>query len=81
MTTINYKRFTIDAELGDDPRVDITITKTVRGEQYIGSIGAAEHEGLSNHDWTKQIQVPIEVLDKAYELETSLIKSNHTPNT
>ena len=81
MTTINYKGFTIDAELGDDPRVDITITKTIRGKEYIGSIGAAEHEGLSNHDWTKQIQVPIKVLDKAYELETSLIKSNHTPKT
>jgi len=80
MTTINYKGFTIDAELGEDPRVDITITKTVRGERYIGSIGAAEHEGLSNHDWTNQIQVPIKVLNKAYELETSLLKNNHTPN-
>jgi len=75
MTTINYKGFTIDAELGEDPQVDITITKTIRGEEYIASIGAAEHEGLSNYDWTKQIQVPIEVLDKAYELETSLIKT------
>lgn len=78
MTTI--KGFTIDAELGEDPQVDITITKTIRGEEYIGSIGAAEHEGLSNYDWTKQIQVPIEVLDKAYKLETALIKSNRTPN-
>lgn len=73
MTTINYKGFTIDAELGDDPRIDITITKNIRGEEYIGSIGAAEHEGLSNHDWTKQIQVPIEVINKAYDLESSLL--------
>jgi len=80
MTTINYKGFTIDAELGDDPRVDITITKTVRGEEYFGSIGAAKHESLSNHDWTNQIQVPIAVINKAYELETSLLKNNHTPN-
>lgn len=74
MTSIKYKGFTIDAELGDDSRVDITITKTIRGEEYIGSIGAAEHEGLSNHDWTKQIQVPISVINKAYDLESSLLK-------
>jgi hypothetical protein len=73
MKTIKYKGFTIEAELGDDPRVDITITKTIRGEEYIGSIGAAENEGLINHDWTKQIQVPIEVINKAYDLEDSLI--------
>ena len=73
MTTINYKGFTIDAELGDDPRVDITITKNINGEEYFGSIGAAEHEGLSNHDWTKQIQVPVAVLNKAYDLESSLL--------
>jgi hypothetical protein len=75
MTTINYKGFTIDAELGDDPRVDITITKTIRGEEYIGSVGAAEHEGLSNHDWTKQIQVPVAVIKKAYDLESSLLNN------
>jgi len=80
MTTINYKSFTIDAELGADPQVDITITKIIRGEEYTASIGAAEHEGLSNYDWTKQIQVPIEVLDKAYKLETALIKLYYTPN-
>ena len=69
MKTIKHKGFTIEAELGDDPKVDITITK---GE-YWGSIGAAEHEGLSNSDGTKQIQVPVEVLDKAYDLEESLL--------
>jgi len=69
MKMIKHKGFTIEAELGDDPKVDITITK---GE-YWGSIGAAEHEGLSNSDWTKQIQVPVEVLDKAYDLEESLL--------
>jgi len=75
MKTIKYKGFTIDAEFGEDPQVDITITKTVRGEEYIASIGAAEHEGLSNYDWTKQIRVPVEVLDKAYELEESLLSN------
>jgi len=69
MKKIKYKGFTIEAELGDDPKVDITITK---GE-YWGSIGAAENEGLTNRDWTKQIQVPTEVLDKAYDLEESLL--------
>ena len=75
MKTIKHKGFTIEAELGEDPQVDITIIKTIRGEEYIASIGAAEHEGLSNYDWTKQIRVPVEVLDKAYELEESLLSN------
>jgi hypothetical protein len=67
MATIKYKGFTIDTELGDDQRVDITITKTLRSEEYIDSIGAAEHEGL-----IKEIQIPIEVINKAYDLDLDL---------
>lgn len=68
MKTIKHKGFTIEAELGEDPKVDITITK---GE-YWGSIGAAEDIGLSNDDG-HTIRVPVSVVDKAYELEESLI--------
>ena len=68
MKTIKHKGFTIEAELGEDPKVDITITK---GE-YWGSIGAAEFEGLSNADGDT-IRVPVSVIDKAYDLEESLL--------
>lgn len=64
MKTIKHKGFTIEAELGDDPKVDITITKG----KFWGSIGASEHEGLSNDDGDT-IRVPVSVIDKAYELE------------
>jgi hypothetical protein len=73
MKTIKYKGFTIEAELGDDPKVDVTISKTIDGKLYFGSIGAAEHEGLTNEVWTDHIQVPVSVLDKAYDLEESLL--------
>jgi len=73
MKTIKYKGFTIEAELGDDPQVDVTISKTVNGKLYFGSIGAAENEGLSNEDWTNHIQVPVSVIDRAYDLEDSLL--------
>jgi hypothetical protein len=73
MKTIKYKGFTIEAELGDDPKVDVTISKTINGKFYYGSIGAAEHEGLTNEDWTDQLYVPISVLEKAYNLEESLL--------
>ena len=68
MKTIKHKGFTIEAELGEDPKIDITIT---RGN-FWGSIGAAEFEGLSNEDGDT-IRVPLSVIDKAYELEESLI--------
>lgn len=67
-TTIKHKGFTIEAELGEDPKVEITITKG----KFWGSIGASEHEGLSNDDGDT-IQVPVSVIDKAYELEESLL--------
>lgn len=68
MKTIKHRGFTIEAELGEDPKIDITITKG----QFWGSIGSAEFEGLSNKDGYT-IMVPISVLEKAYELEESLI--------
>lgn len=68
MKTIKYKGFTIEAELGEDPKVEITITKG----NFWGSIGSAEFEGLSNEDGYI-ITVPVSVIDKAYELEESLI--------
>ena len=68
MKTIKHKGFTIEAELGEDPKIDITITKG----NFWGSIGAAEFEGLSNEDGDT-IRVPLSVIDKAYELEESLI--------
>jgi len=68
MKTITHKGFTIEAELGDDPKVNITITK---GE-YWGSIGAAEFEGLSNTDGDT-IRVPVSVIDRAYDLEETLL--------
>ena len=68
MKTIKHKGFTIEAELGDDPKVDITIMKG----KFWGSIGNAEFEGLSNKDGDT-IKVPVGVIDKAYELEESLI--------
>jgi len=68
MKTITHKGFTIEAELGDDPKVNITITK---GE-YWGSIGAAEFEGLSNADGDT-IRVPVSVIDRAYDLEETLL--------
>ena len=67
-TTIKHKGFTIEAELGEDPKVDITITKG----KFWGSIGAAEFEGLSNDDGDT-IRVPVSVIDKAYDLEESLL--------
>jgi len=73
MKTIKYKGFTIEAELGDDPKVDVTISKTIDGKFYYGSIGAAENEGLTNEECTDQLYVPISVLDKAYDLEESLL--------
>ena len=68
MTTITHKGFTIEAELGEDPKVNITITKG----KFWGSIGAAEHEGLSDDDGDT-IRVPVSVIDKAYDLEESLL--------
>lgn len=68
MKTIKHKGFIIEAELGEDPKVDITITKG----DYWGSIGAAEFEGLSNDDGDT-IRVPVSVIDLAYELEDSLL--------
>ena len=68
MKKITHKGFTIEAELGDDPKVDVTITKG----DYWGSIGAAEFEGLSNNDGDT-IRVPVSVIDRAYELEESLL--------
>jgi hypothetical protein len=73
MKTIKYKGFTIEAELGDDPKVDVTISKTINGTFYCGSIGAAENEGLMSEDWTDQLYVPASVLEKAYDLEESLL--------
>ena len=70
MKTIKHKGFTIEAELGDDPKVDVTITKG----KFWGSIGASEYEGLSNEDGDT-IQVPVSVIDKAYELEESLLSN------
>jgi len=67
-TIIKHKGFTIEAELGDDPKVDITITKG----KYWGSIGAAEHEGLSDENG-QTIRVPVSVIDRAYDLEESLL--------
>ena len=67
MKTIKHKGFTIEAELGEDPKIDITITKG----KFWGSIGAAEFEALSNEDGYT-IRVPVSVIDKAYELEESL---------
>ena len=72
MKKIQYKGFTIEAETGEDPQVDVTISKTVNGTLYYGSIGLAENEGLCNEDWTRYIKVPVNVLDKAYDLEESL---------
>lgn len=72
MKTITHKGFTIEAELGDDPKVDITISKTIDGKLYFGSIGAAEFEGLSN-DGGETIRVPVSVIDRAYEVEESLL--------
>ena len=70
MKTITHKGFTIEAELGDDPKVDVTITKG----KYWGSIGAAEFEGLSDAEGNT-ISVPVSVIDKAYDLEESLLLS------
>jgi len=67
-TTIKHKGFTIEAQLGDDPQVDITITKG----KFWGSIGASEDIGLSNDDGDT-IAVPASVIDKAYDLEESLL--------
>lgn len=68
MKTITHKGFTIEATLGDDPKVDITITKG----KFWGSIGASEDIGLSNDDGDT-IHVPTSVIDKAYDLEESLL--------
>ena len=65
---IKHKGFTIEAELGDDPKVDITITKG----NFWGSIGASEYEGLSDENGNT-IKVPVSVIDRAYELEESLL--------
>ena len=65
--SIKHKGFTIEAELGEDPKVDITITKG----KFWGSIGAAEHEGLSDENG-QTIKVPVSVINKAYDLEESL---------
>jgi hypothetical protein len=73
MKTIKYKGFTIEAETGTDPQIDVTISKTINGKLYSGSIGCAESEGLCNEDWTHHIQVPVNVLEKAYDLEESLL--------
>ena len=73
MKTIQYKGFTIEAETGNDPQVDVTISKTVNGKLYWGSIALAENEGLCGEDWFDHIQVPVSVLDKAYALEESLL--------
>ena len=70
MKTIQHKGFTIEAELGEDPKIDITITKG----RFWGSIGAAEFEGLIN-DEGDTLRVPVSVIEKAYALEESLIKS------
>jgi hypothetical protein len=67
MKTIKHKGFTIEAELGEDPKIDITITKG----KFWGSIGSAEFEGLSNKDGYT-IRVPASVIDKAYDLENEL---------
>lgn len=64
MRKIIHKGFTIEAELGDDPQVDVTITKG----NYWGSIGASEFEGLSNENGDT-IRVPVSVINRAYELE------------
>jgi hypothetical protein len=70
MKKITHKGFTIEAELGDDPKVDITITKG----NFWGSIGVAEFEGLSNDDGDT-VRVPVSVIDMAYDLEESLLEN------
>ncbi len=61
---IKYKGFTIETEQGDT-----TISTVRNGVEYFGSIGAAEHEGLSDAEWTHTIEVPVSVIDRAYDLE------------
>jgi hypothetical protein len=74
---IKYKGYTIDAELGDDPKVDVTISCTRRGREYWGSIGCAEHEGLSDKDGLNTIQVPTDVIDRACDLEEELLEKHN----
>jgi hypothetical protein len=62
---IKFKNFLIESEItNSDPAVDTTISKG----RYFGSIGAAEHEGLSDKDGNT-MWVPPSVIDKAYDLE------------
>lgn len=73
---IKYKSFTIEAELGHDPKVDVTISTTRKGVYYYGSIGCAEHEGISDKDWLNTIQVPTDVIDRACDLEEELLEKH-----
>ena len=69
-----YKGFVIETELGDDPKVDTTISTVRNGIEYYGSIGCAEHEGLSDSAWHNTLQVPVDVINRAYDLEDELLE-------
>lgn len=68
---IKHKDFHIESEItNSDPAVDTTISKG----GYFGSIGAAEHEGLSDKDGNT-IRVPQSVINKAYDLEDQVYET------
>jgi len=72
---IKFKGFTIETEITysrkqaypSDPAIETTISFG----KFWGSIGAAEHEGLSDKDGNT-MWVPPSVIDKAYDLEDQL---------
>lgn len=61
---IKYKGFTIETEHGDT-----TISTVRNGVEYFASIGCAEDQGLNDAEWTHTVEVPVSVIDRAYDLE------------
>jgi hypothetical protein len=61
---IKYKGFTIETEQGDT-----TISTVRNGVEYFASIGCAESAGLNDANYTHTIEVPVSVLERAYDLE------------
>jgi len=71
-----HKGFTIEIEyMEGEERCDSDISKTICGTFYSASIGCAEFEGLVDADG-ETISCPQSVIDKAYDLEEEVLRSN-----
>lgn len=71
-----YKKFEIEISYIDrEERCESDICKTINGNFYCGSIGAAEFEGLMDAEG-ETISCPQSVIDKAYDMEEQILKAN-----